>query len=419
LDRLCIPNYSAVLPGTEDTIWVYAGKGTTEFDAKASALMEAVERYSAMASNYSESLIRGTYSQLSKSYPTILHPAEVVEPVNPRYEDEKDEVCFLRGVDLLANEPILVPADIALYKYSPAPPAVSIFSHSHTNGLASGNVLEEAICHALCEVIERDAASIADLCASSIPYTILDRMNDLFTRGRYADLHIERLPDDKFVDDSSIFPDVDVSEIPDEYGSIKYLLGKFVDAGIPLLVKDITQSDIGITTFVASSIEWVSNDYGLLAKGYGAHPDSGTALIRAITEMSQTRAANIQGARDDLKRIVYKGNDEIHKRKWQFMPNLTSSRSPTKRKNRIKFAEAKTCVNSSIIDDIEHILVGLRKARLGRAILVNLTNSELGIPVVRAIVPGLETFAVIQSVMGDRARDFFWNLGSVEEKKIQ
>ena len=33
------------------------------------------------------------------------------------------------------------------------------------------------------------------------------------------------------------------------------------------------------------------------------HLDSRVALIRAITEAAQTRAANIQGARDDLKRM--------------------------------------------------------------------------------------------------------------------
>ncbi|HEY6405098.1 MAG TPA: YcaO-like family protein, partial [Nitrososphaeraceae archaeon] len=46
MDRLGIPNYSAVLPGTEDYIWVYSGKGTTRKQAKTSALMESIERYS-------------------------------------------------------------------------------------------------------------------------------------------------------------------------------------------------------------------------------------------------------------------------------------------------------------------------------------------------------------------------------------
>jgi YcaO-like protein with predicted kinase domain len=50
MDVLRIPNYSAVLPGTEDYIWVYSGKGQTREHAKASALMESIERYSALPS---------------------------------------------------------------------------------------------------------------------------------------------------------------------------------------------------------------------------------------------------------------------------------------------------------------------------------------------------------------------------------
>ena len=40
-------------------------------------------------------------------------------------------------------------------------------------------------------------------------------------------------------------------------------------------------------------------------------------------------------------------------------------------------------------------------------IIVNLTNSKLKIPVVRAIVPGLETFKITKSVVGWRAEEIF------------
>ena len=40
-------------------------------------------------------------------------------------------------------------------------------------------------------------------------------------------------------------------------------------------------------------------------------------------------------------------------------------------------------------------------------IIVNLTNSKLQIPVVRAVVPGLETFKITKSVVGWRGRKFF------------
>jgi thioglycine synthase len=411
MDRLYIPNYSAILPGTEDLFWVYSGKGTTKSHAKASALMEAIERYSSLSSTYSKSFVQGTYSQLSKSYNKVLHPVEVVEPVNQEYNDKEAIIDFLPGFDLLTNEKILVPAEIALYRYSPKQPAVCAFSHSHTNGLASGNVLEEAICHALCEVIERDAVSISDLCASSIPYNILEKITDSLKKEGYPVTRISA--EDKFVDDSSIFPDVDISEIAEEFEPIKFLVKRFTDSGIPLLIKEITQKDIGIPTFVASSIEWITRDYGYFAKGYGTHPDARIALTRAITEVSQTRAVNIHGARDDLKKIRYKENDEIYKRKWQFMPasSLTKqNNNDNNNKNTIKFSEIKTHVNEDILDDIRLILYSLKKAGLKRAIIVDLTNSNIGIPVVRAIVPGLETFEVTNSIMGRRAKEYFRRL---------
>ena len=75
------------------------------------------------------------------------------------------------------------------------------FCNSHTNGLASGNVIEEAICHALCEVIERDAVSLADLCASSIPYNIVHNIIDSF-KGENSGHSFSRIPiEDLFVDD--------------------------------------------------------------------------------------------------------------------------------------------------------------------------------------------------------------------------
>lgn len=413
LDRLYIPNYSAILPGTEDSIWVYSGKGTTKIQARVSALMESIERFSSLSANYSKSFIQGTYLDLSKIYRNVLHPEEVVEPVEKTYSDKRSTIDFIQGVDLMNDEEVLVPAQLVLSKFSAKPPSVHAFPYSHTNGLASGNVLEESICHALCEVIERDAVSIADLCASSIPYSILEKITKSLNNaenGRYPVAQIE----DNFVDDSSIFPDVDISAIADDYEPIKILFKRFTSAGISLLIKNITQ-DIGVPTFVASSVEWITNDYGYFAKGYGTHLDARIALTRAITELSQTRAANIQGARDDLKKIQYKENDEIYKRKWQFMPTLSSTIGKRNGKT-ILFSEIKSYIKKDILDDIKIILDLLKKAGLKRAIIVDLTNPNVGIPVVRAIVPGLETFEVAKLFtnaklfMGRRAKRHFQKL---------
>jgi len=411
LDRLYIPNYVSILPGTEDTIWVYSGKGPTKTHAKTSAIMESIERYCSLYSTSSKSMIKGTYAELSKQYSKVLHPDEVVESTQQSYNDHQSIVDFVLGFDLMKQEDVLVPAELVFSRYLAKPPSVNAYLYSHTNGLASGNTIEEAICHALCEVIERDAVSIAHLCASSIPYSILEKITNSLRKTTYDSSNFTQNIVSEFVDDSSIFPDVDISEIAYEFKPVKLLVDRFTDAGISLLVKDITQKDVGIPTFVASSIEWITSDYGYFAIGYGTHLDSRIALIRAITELSQTRVGDIQGARDDLKKIRYRENDEIYKRKWQFMQAKPLGGKGTN--NTIMFSDIKTYVMKDILDDIKFILSRLKKSRLSRAIIVDLTNPKIGVPVVRAIVPGLETFEIArlftssEIFMGWRAKHHF------------
>ena len=389
MDVLRIPNYSAVVPGTEDYIWVYSGKGPTKRHAMASALMESIERYSSLPSGWLGKFVRSSYSELSKTH-KVLHPDEIVEPMRFVYHTDM-MMDWLPGYDLVSGEEIMVPASIALFRYTSSPPAINPFSYFHTNGLASGNVMEEAVCHALCEVIERDAMSLADLRASAIPFHILRTIVHSLNAAAFSVSHILT---DKFVDDPSIFPDVDISEI--DFEPVKTLVEKFRQAGISLMVKDIT-SDIGIPTFNASSVEWISHDYGYLAEGHGTHPDARIAVLRAITEVSQTRAANIQGARDDLRKIKYNDENTDDRRAWQFMHST----------KKIRFSEVPTFFNEDILDDINFLLYRLKNVGLNQVIIVDLTNPDIGIPVVRAIVPGLETFKITKSVMGMRARSCF------------
>lgn len=389
MDVLRIPNYSAVVPGTEDYIWVYSGKGPTKEHAMASALMESIERYSSLPSGGPRYFVRSSYAELAKAQ-KVLHPDRIVEPVRFEYRDDMP-MDWLPGHDLSTGDQVMVPASIALFRYTPPPPAVNPFAYFHTNGLASGNVMEEAVCHALCEVIERDAMSLAELRASAIPFHILRTVHHSLNS---AGIHVRPIPAEKFVDDPGVFPDVDISGT--EFKPVSKLVDKFERAGISLMVKDIT-SDTGIPTFNASSVEWVTHDYGYLAEGHGTHPDARIALLRAITEVSQTRAANIQGARDDLRKIKYGEHNTDDRRAWQFMQST----------RKIKFSQVKTFFNEDILDDIKLILLRLKGVGLSQAVIVDLTNPDIGVPVVRAIVPGLETFKITKSVMGMRARACF------------
>lgn len=390
MDRLFIPNYSSVLPGTDDYIWVYSGKGPTKKHAKASALMESIERYSSLPNFYLGDFIQGSHKELVSKY-KILHPDQVVEPLNFDYNDEMI-MDYVKGYDLQNNGEILVPASISLFRYFPNPPSINPFAIHHTNGLASGNVLEEAICHSLCELIERDAVSLAQIRASAIPYHFLLCISEnLLKQGL---LEYSLINKDNFIDDNTIFPDIDLDTV--DFLPAKKLIGKFKNENISLFIKNIT-SDIGIPTFIATSVEWISHDYGYLAEGHGTHPDARIALLRSITEVSQTRAANIQGARDDLRKIRYSDSNNEDKRSWQFT-NSTKI---------INFSDVPTYYHDDILDDINLILQNLKRSGLNQTIVVNLTNPSLNIPVVRTLVPGLETFKFLKSVIGPRAKAYF------------
>ena len=84
-----------------------------------------------------------------------------------------------------------------------------------------------------------------------------------------------------------------------------------------------------------------------------------------------------------------------------------------KRINRYWFKDNGTVdystVQSSDTDDfktdIENIIGSLEKQGMDRVIIVDLTREEIGIPVVRVIVPGLEVFSMDQERRGERVNN--------------
>ncbi len=388
LDILRIPNYSVVLPGSIDNIWVYSGKGPTRAHAKASALMESIERYSALASNFRGKMVDGSMYEMLKRYGKehVLHVDDVVEAVSVNYSDYM-RMDFIECYDIMKKDSVYVPAGLVLTRYDliARNGKVNPFLYSHTNGLAAGNVVEEAILQALCEVIERDAVSIAELRSSVLAY---HRLKGIIARLNSYGIKVRDI-EKEYVDDPNVYPEVDLASVKNPYA--RYLISRFEQEGIPLLVKDIT-SDIGIPTFIATIIQWVTDEYGYLAEGHGTHPNKDVALIRAITEVSQTRAANIQGARDDLRRMNYDMGNTAENKAWQFMHSS----------KRVDYKNIPSYEHDDVLDDIEFILERLKASNLDRVIVANLTDSSIKVPVVRVIVPGLETFKVSKSVVGYR-----------------
>ena len=78
----------------------------------------------------------------------------IVDLILPEGTDRDRPMPWYEGFDIISNEEIFVPAHAVFH---PLPPRFLGPFRTSTNGLASGNTFEEAVFHALSEVIERDA----------------------------------------------------------------------------------------------------------------------------------------------------------------------------------------------------------------------------------------------------------------------
>ena len=197
----------------------------------------------------------------------------------------------------------------------------------------------------------------------------------------------------QILDDDAKYPDVDISNI--NFKPVSNLVTKFNNSNIPLIVKDIT-SPIGIPTFNASSIEWITENYGYLVRTWNSSRCKNCIIESNYRSFSDTSCKYSRCKGQSTKNLIRKWNHD-EKKTWQFM----------KSKNSVKFSEIKSYVNDDILDDINLILSRLNSNGLNQVIVVNTTNPQIIIPVVRTIVSGLETFKITKAVIGKRGRESF------------
>lgn len=156
LDRVGIPNFMTVRPhDLGPGISYYNGKGTTREQAHAGALMEAVERH---AGERHDGPITAASHYNLRSQHTCVDPLEIHVPMVRDYNEDL-RLEWVLGFDLIARRPTFAPLNCVVAPYDTFS-ATPLF-YSSTNGLASGNTRLEALCHALCEVIERDTTALA------------------------------------------------------------------------------------------------------------------------------------------------------------------------------------------------------------------------------------------------------------------
>jgi putative methanogenesis marker protein 1 len=351
LDRIGIPVYSAIRPAAaEGAVSIYAGKGATKSQAKASAMMESFERYSAELNDKDrENFICGVFEGTNEKY---IHPNSLILP-NLLLDPEKSEMEWVRSTNLKDNSHVLVPANAVYHPY--ISDNTKIFQ-SNTNGLASGNRIEEAVFHGMMEVVERDAWSIFES-----------------KRQQKPEINCENT-------DNQI---------------IQNILAMFKKVSINVKLVNLT-ADIEITTVAAVSDDTILKDPALLTLGVGTHLDPEVAVIRALTEVAQSRATQIHGTREDTIRAVF-----MRKAGYKRMKRINSHWFGESEKS-LEMNELKNISTKSFKEDIETSKKILKEGGFGDILYVDLTRPEIDIPVVRVIIPGMELFSVDVDRSGDR-----------------
>ena len=352
LDNLGIPVFSVHRDVTaKGTFGNYNGKGATKEQAMASAVMEALERYCAEQREDDE-VIYGTYEQ-AEAAGLAVNPLELNLAQNTAQYAVNAEIAWVRGFEMFRGQPVWVPACEAFYPYYPDGDLQ--LTRFHTNGIASGNTIEEAILHGLLELVERDAWSIAE-----------------FNEHSNADI-----------------------EIDSEDSVSRRLLDQFEDKGIEIHLKDLT-SDIGIPTIGAAADDTVSRDPELLTIGVGTHLDPEIACIRALTEVAQSRTTHKHGVKVNAQ--LQKKTQDMGYEKIKRINRMWYSPSREVR----KLSEIPNMATDYVLDDIEVVLGRLMDRGFDMVCCVDLTREDIGIPVVRMVVPGLEVMTMDHSREGPR-----------------
>jgi ribosomal protein S12 methylthiotransferase accessory factor len=159
-------------------------------------------------------------------------------------------------------------------------------------------------------------------------------------------------------------------------------------AGLRVQVCETT-SDVGVPAFICKTSEGGLDDPQRqpVSAGYGCHASRSVALLRALTEAVQSRLTLIAGSRDDIRRDQYRlpvdhtqtGTD------CSWTDSGFSGRS---------FLQVPTREAETFDEDLSWLLESLRSVGIRRVVVVDLTRPELGVPVVRVIIPGMEVAVV-------------------------
>lgn len=323
-----------------------AGKGLSAAQAQASALCEALERYSGVYRG-DEPRRRARFADLGDE---AIHPNVCTAYSAAQYRareewssgpskytwvptpfDEEEEIDWSPLWSLTEHRFKYLPT--AYCYFGLALPPHHRFCIADSNGNAAGNCLEEAILQGFLELVERDA--VATWWANRLPRPGLELAS--FERA--------------------------------DFGALEAL---YRDMGRELHVLDLTH-DFAVPTFAA--VSWEPSEeatYPLL--GFGAHFDAEIAIARALTEMNQF----LPGLATGRERRVLSA--PIH--------DLTYLRGDGAR-HREDYPHP--APGGDLRDDVERAVETARQRGL-ETLVLDQSRDDVGLSVVKVVVPGLRHY---------------------------
>lgn len=340
MDSIGIPVSIAIRPRGK-MFSTSQGKGNTPVLAEVSAIMESIEMWH--AENLEPSACFSSYSALANRNnviaPYLLNP----QPWLASKISENDPIDWLECVELNSKQKYFLPRAFIDLDSTGFITESTKFFYSTSNGLASGNDLNEAILHGLFELIERDA-------------------KEKFARN----LATQKTS-------------VDLSTISSPY--VAELVQKIKIANLNLYVFDMT-SDVGISTFFATLAEPETMvPRCSIAIGMGSHAYPEVAISRAISEAVQARLTKITGSRDDILPHRYK-LDKIQASNSNPWKDVIASEDFKQYKNLL--GEHNTSKKM-----LDQLLIHLKSRGIDQVFVYNHTRSEFDLPVAHVICPQL------------------------------
>jgi ribosomal protein S12 methylthiotransferase accessory factor len=344
LDRIGVPVYASIRPRGQ-TLCVHAGKGLCDVDARVGAYMEALEFEVAERNRQTLPRYEVSVGELESLYSKLGVSFELFCPQVDWAPAAEAAIACTNMFDYFTGEAVPVPAELI---YLADPSHGDLFGTT-TNGLASGNSFDEALLHALCELLERDTQAFNNLKDRSVP--------------------------------------VRLDDAPDALGET---LQRIESAGFHLFVR-YTPSVTGAPHFAAYLMEG-RDDFPLgIAYGTACHPIKSIALVRAVSEAVQARLTHIHGGRDDIIARHLRVLDDGAAKEAETYRRLR--RYYSRRGDEIDYADISAPeAPGSVQELLQEVTVDLVQAGFPSVMSLPL-EAEIGsLSVVRAVVPGLELF---------------------------